>query len=219
LTAGFLVFITLGGSAGACSSMRPETILVPLDTARYPVEVFARVNAFAQRPGVTVVLLHVVNLNLAAPDRRVDQELCREAQWHLGRLAATYVQPGPAIVTRVRMGKPAEEILAEAREQDASLIIVPAFASSWRRRRGLWGWLWAALCPGVVGKLIRFAQCPVLVVHAETVLDCRRQWWRGEEEIKAALEYLHANPRTSHLPARAPEASPVPSDQEVRRAA
>ena len=43
--------------------MKPERILLPVDVARCPLEVFDLVNGFAKRPEVTVLLLHVVDLD------------------------------------------------------------------------------------------------------------------------------------------------------------
>lgn len=58
--------------------MQTEKILVPVDTARCYPEVFGRVNALGSRADVTVVLLHVVTLNIAAPENRVYERLAQE---------------------------------------------------------------------------------------------------------------------------------------------
>ena len=159
------------------------------------MEVFARVNSFAQRPGVEVELLHVVDLNLAAPDRRVDEELCREAQWHLEQLRAEYVNAGANVVARVRMGKPGDEILAEAKEQGADLIIVPTGGNSWRMRRSLWSCLWAAVCPWVLGQLVRYGWFPLLIVRGETYINCHQRWGRRREEVESeGLQFARVVP-------------------------
>ena len=92
--------------------MKPKRILVPIDIARCPLEVFDRVNAFAAQPGVTVILLHVVTLSIAAPDNRVFEELGREAGWYLERLARKHVHPNASTLIHVRTGKAADEILS-----------------------------------------------------------------------------------------------------------
>ena len=162
--------------------MKPERILVPIDTARCPIEVFARINAFAARPGVTIILLHVVNLNLAAMDRRIEEELCKDAQRHLERLAAKYVHSEASIVVRVRTGRPVAEILAEAEAQNADLMILGTSESWQQKARPPLRWLTAAVFPGVVGKLVRLALCPLLIVHAQTFFDCEKQWGRTTRE-------------------------------------
>ena len=75
--------ISRGGVVTAGWGMKPEKILVPIDTAKCHPEVFNRVNAFGCHPGVTVILFHVIHLDIAAPDNRVYEELAQEARWHL----------------------------------------------------------------------------------------------------------------------------------------
>ena len=48
LTPGFLLFITFACAAGGSSSMRTETMLVPLDIRKCPLEVFSVVNGLAK---------------------------------------------------------------------------------------------------------------------------------------------------------------------------
>jgi|ERR1017187_6217610 nucleotide-binding universal stress UspA family protein len=105
-------------------TMSLERILVPVDIAKWPVEIFSVANTFAKQPGATVILLHVVTLNIAAPEKGVYEQLGREAQWHLGRLAHGCLRPGITTVGRVRFGKPAEEILAEAADGNVDLIVL-----------------------------------------------------------------------------------------------
>ena len=116
------VVVVRGGPRAA----NPERILLPIDTAKCPLEGFAVVNGFARRPGVTVILLQVLNLNIAAPENRVYEELGREVYSHLCRLAHEYVPPFASTAVRVRAGRPEEEILAEAAEQKVDLIILPS---------------------------------------------------------------------------------------------
>jgi nucleotide-binding universal stress UspA family protein len=119
--------------------MKPQRILLPIDTAQCPMEVFAAVNGFACRPEVTVILLHVVNLNIVAPENRVYEELGREVYSHLCRLADKYIHPFASTAVRVRAGHPEEEILAEAAEQKADLIILPNWGPSlWARLTSSW---------------------------------------------------------------------------------
>ena len=72
--------------------------MVPIDTTKCRPEVFGRVNAFADRPDVTVILLHVLNLNIVAPENRIYEELAQIARWHLERLAREYPQPGVSVI-------------------------------------------------------------------------------------------------------------------------
>ena len=114
--------------------MSLERILVPVDIAKWPVEVFSVANTFAKHPSATVTLLHVVTLNIAAPEKGVYEQLGRDAQWHLERLARGCLRPGITTVSRVRFGKPAEEILAEAADGNVDLIVLASkLPSFWSR--------------------------------------------------------------------------------------
>ena len=114
--------------------MKLERILLPLDIRKCPLEVFSVVNGFAKQQGITVTLLHVVTLNIAAPEKGVYEALGRDARWHLERLARGCLHPSVAANTRVRFGKPAEEILAEAAAGSADLIVLASKPPSfWSR--------------------------------------------------------------------------------------
>jgi nucleotide-binding universal stress UspA family protein len=160
--------------------MKPERILIPIDVAKCPLEVFKVVNGFAERPGVTVILLHVVNLNIAAPENRVYEGLCAEAEQHLARLAREFLHPAAAILLRVRVGKPSEQILAEAREAAADLILLPI------RERAAWKRLFAPKIPRIVAKIIHNAPCGVFVARLKTCFNCSKEWsWAREVAIAA----------------------------------
>lgn len=194
--------------------MNARRVLVPIDIARCPLEVFARVNAYAQGTGATVILLHVVNLNLAAPDRRIDADVCADARWNLERLVENYVVPDATILIHVRMGKPGEEILAEAEAENVDLIILPVFATSGRRRGHIRNWFTAAIWPHTAKKLLRSAQCPVLIVHEDISLNCQQNWGRSTEQLEPALYHLHTTTGARPLP----ESPEVTTHRECRAA-
>jgi nucleotide-binding universal stress UspA family protein len=154
--------------------------------------VFTRVNAFAGRPGVTVILLHVMTLSIAAPDNRVFEELGREAGCYLERLARKHVHPDASTLIHVRIGKPADEILAEAKAEDVDLIIVPTFGGSlWKRGASFWKRLVASILPGmIVEKLAQNAPCALWIMHADCRFNCEEMWGRPENEIDAPLDHL-----------------------------
>ena len=155
--------------------MKPEPILVPIDVAKCPLEVFELVNGFAKRPEVTVILLHVVNADPAVPVTCVHHERGREARRHLRWLADNHIQrPGSAAV-RVRMGEPGDQILAEAKGESADLIILPSYGPSfWSRLKALWRPASRQIVSTLVEKVIREATCGVFVVLAKTRLNCER---------------------------------------------
>src|ERR1017187_6708169 len=161
--------------------MSPERILLPLDIGKWPVEVFSVVNGLAAHPGVAVTLLHVVTLNIAAPEKGVYEALGRDARWHLERLARGCLHPGVAANTRVRFGKPAEEILAEAAAGSADLIVLASKPPSF------WSRFFAPLVPRVVERVIREATCGVFLTTAESRFNCEKVWGRPRTDIDAVL--------------------------------
>jgi nucleotide-binding universal stress UspA family protein len=156
--------------------MKPERILLPIDVAKCPLEVFQVVNGFVERPGVTVILLHVVPLRILAPENRIYDELGREAQSCLHQLARKCVHPMAAARIRVRVGEPAREILTEAREANADLIILPV------HRVPFWKRLCGSFFPRTIERVIREAPCGVFVMDVKTCLH--RESERDQREEK-----------------------------------
>jgi nucleotide-binding universal stress UspA family protein len=192
------LIITVGYPAQH-SFMKPERILVPIDTTKCRPEVFGRVNAFADRPGVTVILLHVLNLNIVAPENRIYDELAQIARWHLERLAREYLQPAVSVLFHMRAGAVAEEIMAEAQAQGADLMILSASGGSRRKPNNpsFWKRLFATLFPGVGQRLAQLSPCPLLITHAETSFNCQERWGCRVSDIRASLEYLGATSTAS----------------------
>jgi nucleotide-binding universal stress UspA family protein len=159
--------------------MKPERILLPIDVTRCPLEVFDLVNGFAKRPEVTLVLLHAVNLNIQGAPNRLYKELAEEAHWYLGRLAESHIHPTASTLTHVRLGWPADEILAEAKAENVDLIILPTYGPSfWNRLKGLWTNAYVPPVSDLAARLIREAACGVFVVLAKTRFNCEKAWGR-----------------------------------------
>ena len=160
--------------------MKPERILLPLDIRKCPLEVFSVVNDLAKQSGVTVTLLHVVSLNIAAPEKGLYEQLSREAHWHLERLGRGCLRPGVTTITRGRFGKPAEEILAEAADGNVDLIVLASGLPSF------WSRLFARLVPRVVERVIREASCGVFLTTVKKWFNCESIWGRPVNDIVAA---------------------------------
>jgi nucleotide-binding universal stress UspA family protein len=161
--------------------MRVEGILIPLDVRDWSIEVFSVANALTKPAGASVTLLHVVTLNIAASENRIYERLAQEAHGHLERLAWDCLLPGIPASTCVRFGKPADEILAEAAESDANLIVLASRPPSLLRR------LSCRFVPLVVERVVREARCGVFLTSATKRFDCERIWGRPENDIGAAL--------------------------------
>jgi nucleotide-binding universal stress UspA family protein len=160
--------------------MAPGRILLPVDITKCPLEVFSFVNKFANEHRVTVILLHVVNLNAMVPDNRVFDALSGAAGQHLKRLAEKFLNPDLSVRLRVRIGRPAQEILAEARESNVDLIVLTSYGgcSSWKR----------PFQPRIVEKVIRAVPCNATLLHVRTRFNCEEDWGCVDEMV-AALEY------------------------------
>ena len=171
--------------------MQTKRILVPVDTSRYYPVVFDRVNALGTSSDVTVVLLHVLTLNIAAPENGVYERLAQEAYWHLEQMARQFLRPDIATVLRVRFGEPVEQILAEAEAQKADLLIVPVAHRPERKR-------WSSLGERLLGqwsggtsqRLVRRAPCPVLIVPSAPSLDSQEHPGIQAHDISSAFRYL-----------------------------
>jgi hypothetical protein len=84
------------------------------------------VKDLAAKRRVTIVLLHVINLNILAPEGRVYRELEREAFACLQGIADRCLTASCSTIIRIRYGSVPKEILAEANEQGAKWIVLRA---------------------------------------------------------------------------------------------
>jgi nucleotide-binding universal stress UspA family protein len=83
------------------------------------------------------------------------QQLLREGRAQLDRFLASVELPFPAVTPRVRVGDPAKEIVAEAADWSADLVVVGT-----RGRAGVSRFLLGS----VAGSVLRSALCDVLVL-------------------------------------------------------
>jgi nucleotide-binding universal stress UspA family protein len=135
--------------------MNAKKILVPIDLMRSPCDALLFARDMAADQPVCVTLLYVLNLNIVTPDARLHDEMVAQGAEALRKLAWFFFGEEGAARTVVRMGLPHEQILAEAREEAADLIVLTGPARpSWRRRLGL----------GTAQKIIDRAACPAVVL-------------------------------------------------------
>jgi nucleotide-binding universal stress UspA family protein len=182
--------------------MKTERILVPIDTTKCRPEVFSRVNAFARAANAEVILLHVVNLNVL-PMGRLREEVADEAHRHLDLLARQFVHPSISSLVHVRMGKPVEEILAEAKTENIDLIMLPVSIGPFERSaRSFCKFLFGSTFRSLRERLVRIAPCPLLVIHAQTVFNCQECFGRQSVDLREAPQTLKASAKTT-LPSAA----------------
>jgi nucleotide-binding universal stress UspA family protein len=151
-------------------------ILVTLDGSHLAEQVLPHVKALIEgRQDIQLHLLSVAQvIDLAAASamvypmavypgepideqaerRRVEEDLCS----YLGSLKVDLTQNGAVeVVTEVRFGQAAEEIIAYARDIKADLI-----AMCTHGRSGIARWAYGS----VADRVLHAAQCPVLLVRA-----------------------------------------------------
>ena len=134
--------------------MRSKHILVPLDLVRGPANALVAVQKMAAESPVRVTLLHVVDLNIFPPQPAVNEQLCAESQAALRRLAKLFFGVEQAARISVRVGRPAQEIIAEAKESEADVIVMCGPKSGRMR----------LLRRGTTQRVLSSASCPSLVL-------------------------------------------------------
>lgn len=132
-----------------------KSILVPVDIEEPSCDGLQFVAGLASQIPVYATLLSVVTLNVSPLDRRVYDELCREAEQRLRILADLFLD-GQCPRLCVRVGKPHQEILAEAQARHAELIVLAGSKPSRSR--------WRFASTTTIDRVVREAPCPTLVL-------------------------------------------------------
>ncbi len=148
--------------------LKAARMLLPLDLAACPLEIFPLANGFARPFDGEIILLHVLDCRTNGTGRDAQAMQCLE------RIRDDYLRPTVEASFRLRIGTPHEEILAEAKTTNVDLILLPTFAPSiWRRLTG-------AYYGETARNLIAGASCRVFVVDVRGRFNCFRQWAKGE---------------------------------------
>ncbi len=133
--------------------MNRSDILVPLNLEKHGFEGLEFAARMSGEMPVQTTLLYVVELNIFPTDNRVYNELCLEYHERLRVLGQSFFENQPRL--SVRVGKPHEEILAEARESNPELIVMAA-AKAERRK-------WPFLA-STVDRVVQSAPCLTVVL-------------------------------------------------------
>jgi hypothetical protein len=134
--------------------MNRSDILVPVNLQKDSLEGLRFAAHMAEEASLHATLLHVVELNIFPLDRWIYDEVCLEYQHRLENIAACL--PGKFRRLCVRIGKPHEEIVAEAKDSGVELIIMGAPKNNHRR------WLFRSTTN--VERVVRDASCQTLVI-------------------------------------------------------
>jgi nucleotide-binding universal stress UspA family protein len=134
--------------------MNSKHILIPLDLLRGPSHALVFVQQMAMENPLCVTLLHVVDLNIGPVQPGIYDQLCVEGEAALRKLAKLFFGTEQAVRVAIRIGQPANEIVAEAKAGAADMIVLCGPKSpKWFRlfRRGTTQHVLAsAPCPTVV---------------------------------------------------------------------
>jgi nucleotide-binding universal stress UspA family protein len=143
-----------------------KTVLLATDGSESALAAARWVAALGEQiPALAVTLLYVVPVPVAYPAPGVHGvpawEVDEADLWHAAepvlQVTRQVLGGGRQVEVRVRAGVPAEEIVAEARDSGADLIVVG--------HRGL-NPLQHLLLGSVSERVLRLARCPVVVVRA-----------------------------------------------------
>jgi nucleotide-binding universal stress UspA family protein len=159
--------------------MKIEKILLPIDIRNCPLDIFPVIDRLASRPGVTLTILHVVTLNILAPESRIYDDLAAEAGCHLQRLAREILKSAGSVRMRVRIGKLVDEVLAEANSEDTDLIILVSHGPSyWQRLSLLWRRPPHPLVSSQTREILEKADRGLFIALSRCRFDCERHWGR-----------------------------------------
>ena len=139
-------------------------ILVPVDFSECSRKALRYAIPFAKQFGASLTLLYVTQINYAAGEfGMIDSPLMegqvREAaEKAMEKLLREEIGDAVPAAKQTRIGRPASEIAAAAKELDADLIILSTHGHTGLKHM---------LLGSVTENVVRLAPCPVLVVREE----------------------------------------------------
>ena len=152
--------------------VKPRRILVPVDFSDSSARALRHAAKRAAESGGSLIIVYVVPadygwLGFGRNELRdLDRSLQRQASDRLRAFADENVGDDVAADLEVRVGQPAEQILAAARESQCDSIMVST--------RGLTG-LDRYLIGSVADRVARLAPCPVVLLRPEKRAPSREQ--------------------------------------------
>jgi nucleotide-binding universal stress UspA family protein len=134
--------------------MKNMRILIPISLPVTSIDALAFAGKMSQEGPIFVTLLNIIALNIAC-DSRLYNDLSLESENALREIGRRFFGRELDVKVRVRIGKPSEQIAAEAKSDQTDLIVMP---SPGHVRRQPW------FCEGTVKGVVRLAPCPTLVL-------------------------------------------------------
>ena len=118
--------------------MNVKRILIPVNLLKGSFDELQFAQGLADEVPIHVTLLNVVNLNVVRVESRIYNEVCAESEAALKKLAKHFFGDSPSVRTNIRVGRPHEEIVAEADAELSELIIMAGpKPARWKRLLGL----------------------------------------------------------------------------------
>jgi nucleotide-binding universal stress UspA family protein len=142
--------------------MKPQRLLVPVDFSDSSARALRHAVKLAAESGGSLTIVHVVPsdygwLGIGRDEScNLDRSLQRQAAERLRAFADEHIGDNVAADLEVRMGQPAKEIVAAARESKCDSIVLST--------RGLTG-LDRYLIGSVADRVARLAPCPVILIR------------------------------------------------------
>jgi nucleotide-binding universal stress UspA family protein len=166
-------------SSNASQRTALRRILLPIDVAKCPLEVFPFINELAEEHEATVTLLHA--LSGGGANGEFQKESMRAAEKLLEQLARKFINPRLASRTSVHVGMPPDAILAEAAQSSVDLIVLTSYGNSAIGKR--------PTRSQIVQAVLDVAPCNITLLPVRTSFNCAQQW-ELVDEIVGALNYV-----------------------------
>jgi nucleotide-binding universal stress UspA family protein len=164
------------------ANKKPRRVLVPVDFSDSSARALRHASSLAAKSGGSLIIVYVVPadygwLGFGRNELRdLDRSLQRQAADRLRAFADENVGKNVLADLEVRIGQPAEEIVAAARESKCDSIMLST--------RGLTG-LDRFLIGSVADRVARLAPCPVVLVRPGRRSANRKQ------KLPAVLRFKH----------------------------
>lgn len=154
------------------SAAKPQRLLVPVDFSDSSVRALRHAMELAAEPGGSLTILHVVPADYGwlgigrEESGGLDKSLQSQARDRLLALADAEGHEDVRVDLEVRLGRPAEEIVAAATESKCDLIVLSTHGHTGLDRY---------LIGSVADRVARLAPCPVLLVRPGKPSPDRKQ--------------------------------------------
>lgn len=154
---------TKSATKGRRFAVKPQRLLVPIDFSTSAEDALRYAAELAAQSGGSLIILHVVPVDYGwlgigrEQSQNLDQTLQRQAADRLRALADVHVLKDLPVDIEIRVGQPAEQIIAAANESKCDAIVLST--------HGLTG-LDRYLIGSVADRVARLASCPIFLIPA-----------------------------------------------------